>query len=1120
MEELIFQLKEYNISVAVVDGNLSLKIPKGLQVPEIVQNIKANKEALISFINAKNKAGTIPKAELRPFYPLSSIQSRMFFIHEMDKTSTVYNLPRYLQLEGALDVDKIEKSIQSIVNRHDILRTYFELTATKPIQKVVDFLTVKIEQLTVEETIEKTLANFIKPFDLNKLPLLRVGLVKLEDTKHILIIDMHHIISDGSSYNIIVEDFMMLYNDKALVPLTIQYKDFTVWQQSLEYKQDIEKQKAFWLQEFEEEIEILNLPAYSQRPLVKENKGETIAFGFNEAETKQLKTIAEDNKTTIYTLLLTNFYILLSKLTNQEDVIIGTTIAGRQHISLQKVVGMFVNTLPLRNYPKGELTYKQFLEQVKIKTRQAFKHQDFSYAELINELKVERDLSRNPIFDVLFNFNNFTNTTLEIPGLSLTPYNVSENQSMFDLALNGHEENGEIILQFKYDTAIYNSKTINTYIGYFKKLVKNTFKAQDSKLSELEIVSSEEHEHLLKSLDFRDINYPKDKTIHQLFEEQAAQFSEKIAIRFKNEAISYKTLNEKANQLARILREQGVKNNDIVVLFVERSLDVVVGMLAILKAGGAYLPIDVEYPKERQDYLLINSQAKFILTSKDTRINTSENSKVITINYSEMASYSSDNINNSNKLSDLAYIIYTSGTTGDPKGVQINHNNVVRLFKNEAFQFSFSSSDIWTLFHSHCFDFSVWEIYGALLFGGQLIIVPREETKDTFKFLKLLQEEKVTILNQTPSAFYNLIEASKQQNVTLLHLKYVIFGGEALTPIKLKDWAKLHPNAQLINMYGITETTVHVTYKEIKAEDLEKETSNIGKPIPTLSVYILNKNLRLVPKGTPGELFIAGEGISKGYLNNKTLTESKFITNPFDRLGKLYRTGDWARQLPNDDLEYLGRIDSQVKIRGYRIELGEIDGQLSKYEAISKSITLVKERDSGKQLVTYYIAERALDELQLKMHLSNRIPEYMIPTHFIHLDKIPLTPNGKLNKKALPEVEIIINTKTISPVNDTQKALTEIWSNVLSIEIEKIGVNTNFFDLGGDSINILILTNQINKKFDCNITITDIFGAPTIENIERFINNENTFIEQAKEAIDNAINEAEDTLNLLDGFID
>ncbi len=1119
MEELVFQLKEHNISVAVVDGNLSLKIPKGLQVPEIIEKIKANKEALISFINAKNNSGTIPKAEIKPFYPLSSIQNRLFFIHEMDKTATVYNLPRYLQLEGQLDIDKIEKSIQYIVNRHDILRTYFELAETQPIQKVAEHLTVKIEPLAIVDTVEKTLANFIKPFDLNKLPLLRVGLVKLEETKHILVIDMHHIISDGSSYNIIVEDFMTLYNDKVLSPLTLQYKDYAVWQQSLEYKQDIAKQKAFWLQEFEEEIEILNLPTHSQRPLVKENHGETITFQLNETETKQLKTIGEAEKTTIYTLLLTNFYILLSKLANQEDVIIGTTIAGRQHTSLQKIVGMFVNTLPLRNYPKGDITYKQFLEQVKLKTRQAFKHQDVSYAELINELNVERDLSRNPIFDVLFNFNNFTDTTLEIPGLSLNPYDVSENQSMFDLALNGHEEDGKILLQFKYDTAIYNSETINRFVTYFKRLVNNTFNNQDKKLAALEILSSEEQDHLLSVLDFKAVNYPKDKTIQQLFETQVTQCPEKIAIRFKDENISYKTLNKKANQLARLLRAQGVKNNDIVALFVERSLDVVVGMLAILKSGGAYLPIDVEYPVDRQNYLLTNSKAKFIVASEGAVINASEDSKIITIDYAEMANYDSENIDNSNTPSDLAYIIYTSGTTGNPKGVQINHNNVVRLFKNDAFQFSFSSRDVWTLFHSHCFDFSVWEIYGALLFGGQLIIVPRQEAKDTFSFLKLLQKEKVTVLNQTPSAFYNLIEASKQQGETLSHLKYVIFGGEALAPIKLKDWANSHPNAKLINMYGITETTVHVTYKDIKAEDLEKETSTIGKPIPTLSAYILNTNLKLVPKGTPGELFIAGEGLSKGYLHNEALTDTKFIVSPFNPEEKLYSTGDWARQLPNDDLEYLGRIDNQVKIRGYRIELGEIDGQLSKHEAISKSITLVKVQDSGKQLVSYYIAETAIDELLLKKHLSSRIPEYMIPTHFIHLDKIPLTSNGKLNKKALPEVEITTNTRAISPVNDTQKALTEIWSTVLNIDTEKIGVNTNFFDLGGDSINILILTSQINKKFNCDITITDIFGAPTIENIEHFINNENSFIEQAEEAIDDAINEAEDTLSLL-GFID
>lgn len=557
---------------------------------------------------------------------------------------------------------------------------------------------------------------------------------------------------------------------------------------------------------------------------------------------------------------------------------------------------------------------------------------------------------------------------------------------------------------------------------------------------------------------------------------------------FGEKKLSYTELNGRANQLARVLRGKGVKPDSIVGIMVERSPEMIVGILGILKAGGAYLPLDPEYPANRIKYMMENSGTSILLTQSGVGKETEF--KGVTLYLEDENLYTGEQINlgRLSRPKDLAYIIYTSGTTGKPKGAMIEHKNVVRLMFNDRMQFEFNEKDVWTMFHSFCFDFSVWEMYGALLYGGKLVIVPKLVAQDTEEYLKLLKREKVTVLNQTPTAFYNMVDKELRYNEKELGIRYVIFGGEALKPIMLKDWRKKYPQTKLINMYGITETTVHVTYKEITEYQIKLNISNIGKPIPTLTTYIMDKNMKLLPAGVAGELCVGGDGVGRGYLNNSELTEQKFVQNPYKAGERLYKSGDMARLLPDGDMEFLGRIDHQVKIRGFRIELGEIENQLLKHPRVKETVVVAKEdSQGGKYLCAYLAGEEELTTLELREHLSKDLPDYMIPSYFIQLERLPLNPNGKIDRKALPEPDGNINTGTeyIAPADEVEEKLAILWKEIL--KVDRIGVNDNFFELGGHSLKAVNLVSRVHKEFNVEIPLREVFKAPTIAGIAKYI---------------------------------
>lgn len=1036
----------------------------------------------------KNIYLSIEKVEEKEYYEASSAQKRMYMIQEFDITSTGYNIPSIMEVEGELDKKQLVNTIEKLIQRHETLRTSFELIDGKIYQNVREDVEFKLEYKEAKENeVESIVKKFIRSFDLRVAPLLRVGLIKVHSRKHILMFDMHHIISDGVSIDILINEFTKLYEEEELKELKIQYKDYSAWQNKLLKSEEMKKQEEYWVNKFSGEIPVLNMPTDYVRPIIQNFEGDRVRFNLDMELEKKLRELAKETGSTIYMVLLSGVNILFSKYSNQEDIIVGTPIAGRRHTDLDGIIGMFVNTLPMRNKPKPEKTYKEFLREVGENALQAYENQDYQFEELLDKLSIRRDVSRNPLFDVMFVMQSPDNKEISLKEISFKPYIHGNSISKFDITIIGIELEDEIYLEIEYSTKLFKKETIERIIKHLKNILKQIVSDININIGEIEILDEEEKFKLLDEFNDSFSDYPKNKTIHELFEEQVKKTPNNIAIAFKEKKITYRELNTKANQLAKHLRLQGVKSDTIVCLMLEKSIETIVGMLGILKAGGAYLSIDPTYPEDRINYIINDSKATILLTNYYLNNKGCFNDKKIFIDDETIYTGSGENLNNINVGSNLAYIIYTSGTTGNPKGVMIEHINVVSLMKNEKMQFEFYDSDIWTMFHSPCFDFSVWEIYGALLYGGKLVIIQQEIARDTEKFLEMLKTEGVTVLNQIPSAFYNLIQEEKNFEENRLNLRYVIFGGEALNPLLLREWKEKYPKTKLINMYGITETTVHVTYKELTDEDVNNNVSNIGKSIPTLTTYVMDKSLKLVPIGVVGELCVGGKGVARGYLNRPELTSERFIVNPYKQYEKIYKSGDLIKLLPNGDMEYIGRKDNQVKIRGFRIELGEIKSQILSHELVKDVVVIAKENSEGvKYLCAYIESKERVSTEELRSYLVKRIPEYMVPTYFINLDRIPITSNGKVDKYALPDPleNLELTEEYIAPTNEVQKKLIEVWEDVLGVN--KIGITHNFFALGGDSIKAIQILSRL-RKYGLKLEMKDVFQYATIYDLSRQI---------------------------------
>jgi tyrocidine synthetase-3 len=1022
----------------------------------------------------------ITVAEEKEYYPLSSMQKRLFILQQMDKTNTGYNMPAMVELEGTLDIRKVKKVFYQIIQRHESLRTAFEMIGGEPMQKISADVEFEIESPGA------VIQDFIRPFDLSKAPLLRVGLLEIENQNHLLMTDMHHIISDGISIGIFLKEFTALYGEEALPAIAIHYKDFSQWHNQLATASKIKKQEEYWLREFAEEIPVLNLPLDFPRPPVQSFAGCSIHFEVNPTDTARLHRLALKEETTLYMVLLALFNIMLSKVCYQDEIVVGTAAAGRKNAELQQTIGMFVNTLAIKNSLKNDKTFKQFLEEVKQKTLAALENQDYPFEDLVEQVDVTRDTSRNPLFDVMFVLENIDLPELELEGLKLKPYEFENRIAKFDLTMTAAETTGGLHVVLEYCMKLFKESTIERFFQYFSSILRSVLDNPGIKIGTIEIISGEDKRCIIEEFNNAFTEFPINKTIHELFAEQVEKTPEKIAVvgnKDKNH-ITYSVLNKKASQLAYLLREKGVGLGTIAAIKVERSIELIIGLLGILKAGGAYLPIDPDYPQERSEYMLKDSNAALLLTSEELS-NMGRGTK--------FCAPTTCNLHLS-----LAYIIYTSGTTGTPKGVLIRHRGFINLIQFHRKIFGEAPGSRVSQTASPGFDAMAFEVWPCLVSGASLYIANNEIRANPSRMKEWIIENGITISFQSTMMAEALLEEEWPERGAALRVLRA--AGDRLKKCPQRPYP-----FRFYNLYGPTEDTVWTTWTEVKTKN-ETDTEGyptIGKPIENHQVYILSAVLMLQPIGVAGELCIAGEGLAVGYLNNPELTSDKFISAPATssssnwglRLAacgcRLYKTGDLARWLPDGNIEFLGRTDDQVKIRGYRIEPQEIQAILIHHGDIDDAIVFPVNAPLGvineKHLCAYFIPKKELSDTELKQYLSNHLPDYMIPTYFMQIKKIPLTHNGKVDRKALPVPTIKIEGEYKAPRNEIEKKMVKIWSEILGIKTDTISINADFFQLGGHSLKATALVSRIQKEFNLDVPLIEIFKRNTIESLSEYI---------------------------------
>src|SRR5271166_3308315 len=914
IRELLSRLRSLDIKVWREGERLQCDAPEGRLTAELLQELSERKQEILVFLDDLRSDAelpeSIPRVSREAPLPLSFAQQRLWFLDQLEGGSTAYHIPEAFRLRGALNIGALKRSLDEIVRRHEALRTVFRKAEGGPIQIVLPELElfmpiIDLAGLPEAELIRQLAEAAYKPFDLARGPLLRAALYRLGEEEHLLFLNIHHIVSDGWSSGVLLGELSRLYaafvegRPSPLPEPAIQYADYAAWQRDWLKGETLERQLNYWKEQLADAPALLELPTDRPRPPVQTFRGGHVVFTISKETTEGLKAIGRRVGATPFMTLYAAFAILLSRWSGQEDLVIGSPIAGRRHPATEPLIGFFVNALALRGDLSGNPTFTELLTRVKPMTLEAYAHQDLPFEQLVDALQPERSLSRTPLFQAVLVLQNTPLEAMELGGLEAAPVECGYKIAKFDLTLGFEETEEGLRGGFEYNADLFDASTIRRMEDHFRTLLEGIVADPDRKIVDLPLLTAAERQRILVEWNDTQTDYPSDKCIHQLFEEQVERAPDAAAAVFEEERLTYRELNTRANRLARHLRTLGVGPEVVVGICVERSLEMIVGLLGILKAGGAYVPLDPEYPQERLTFMVEDARVPVVLVHDQTRGRLpASTARIVCLDadWEAIDKGPSHNPPVETTPESAAYIIYTSGSTGRPKGVVIPHHNVVRLFLSTEAALRFDHNDVWTLFHSYAFDFSVWEIGGALCYGGRLVIVPYMTSRSPDLFYRLLCDEGVTVLNQTPSAFQQLIrhEAQAGQDERL-RLRLVIFGGEALNLRSLKPWFDRHGETpQLVNMYGITETTVHVTLLRLTAEDLERTVSVIGRPLADLQAYILDRYGQPVPVGVSGELHIGGAGLARSYLNRPELTAEKFIANPFRDApeARLYKTGD------------------------------------------------------------------------------------------------------------------------------------------------------------------------------------------------------------------------------------
>ena len=1034
--------------------------------------------------------------------PLSFAQQRLWFLDQMSPGNTSYNTHLSVRLKGPLNVEALERALNEMVRRHEILRTSFPTVDGEPRQfiasdAVLELPLVDLSRLPLDERETEARRRAHEAarhvFDLARGPLLRAGLLRLDEQDHVLLMTMHHIINDGWSNGILISEVALLYQAgrtgaaPTLPELPLQYADFAYWQRQWLQGEALIKQLDYWKQSLGDSFPVLNLPTDRPRPAVQTNRGAKQSIVLPEALSGQLKAFSRREGATVFMTLLAAFQTLLYRYTEQKEMLIGTPIANRMRVELEGLIGLFVNTLVVRADLSGDPSFRQLLGRVKEVVLGAYAHQDLPFEQLVQAVQPQRDLSRTPLFQVMFDLQHAPSPDLEAAELTLEPWkNVGETIAKFDLTLWITEEPRYLRAALEYNTDLFDRETIERMLGHFQHLLEAVTSDADQRISRLPLLTGAEQQQVLEEWNATRKAYPHDKCIHQLFEAQAAHTPDAVAVRFGAELLTYRELNERANQLANYLRELGVGPEMRVGICLERSLDMIIGLLGILKAGGTYVPLDPQYPIERLAFMLEDSNIIILLTDENLeQALPVSHAHVVCLDalQDETSNYSAENPPNLSYPDNLAYVMFTSGSTGKPKGIAVTHRNVVRLVKQNDYA-RFNPEETFLQFAPISFDASTFEIWGSLLNGARLVVFPREAS--LAELGQIVREQHVTVLWLTAGLFHQIVENGLDD---FTQLRQLLAGGDALSAHHFRKAVQELDGCRLTNGYGPTEGTTFTCCYSADGTSTIPGNVPIGQPIANTQVYILDAYLQPTPAGVAGELYIGGDGLARGYLNQPGLTAERFIPHPFGaEVGaRLYKTGDLARYLKDGQIEFLGRSDQQVKVRGFRIELGEIEVVLSGHQAVREAVVVVREdRAEDKRLTAYVVAQagQTVEVGTLRSYVQEKLPEYMVPASFVLLDEVPMTPNGKVDRRALPAPERVrqeSENNLPGPRDAVEVQLTHIWEEVLNVK--PVGLHDNFFDLGGHSLLAVALMTRIETVFGVKLPLAGLFQGGTVESL-------------------------------------
>jgi amino acid adenylation domain-containing protein len=1088
--DFLSHLRSLDIRIELQGERLSCTAPKGVLTPELTLELKSRKPEIIEFLRDRRNANTPPPIERvrrDGYFAPSTGQKRLWFLGQFDPDSAAYNIVGCMRLSGSLNREALERSIREIVRRHEVLRTSIVSVEGVPMAVVreVDW-TLGMESLRdvapesqTDRLKELASAEARKPFDLSSAPLLRAILVDLGADEHALVISIHHIAADGWSLGVFGAEFAALYQNflkgeqSALPELPIQFADYAQWHQDHVESGIVHAEVAYWRRQLAPPVPPTDLPTDRPRPAAMTFNGTRMRQVIGAAVWESAKQFSLAENVTPFVTLLAAFKLLIQRYTGQHDVVVGSVSAGRTRRELEPLIGLFINNLVLRSNLEGNPTVRELVSRIRDTVLGAFSNEHVALDRLVEILQVPRALDRPPLFQLMFIFQNMAIPKMEFAGLKLEGVRFDAGWSRYDLTIEAGEGDGQLVLEWEYNTDLFDASSIERFQRHFGAILEQLVASADQRISEIEILSAHERRAVLDSAGGRPIDPLPAPSVHAWVEQEAAQHPDKVAVESGSSTLSYGELSARSNRLARWLQSLGVGPDQLVGLCVERSADMLVGLLGIMKAGGAYVPLDPQFPKDRLSFMLEDSGAKVLITESHLK-DLAAGAQVVCLDKEDWQQESSAAVESGVGPENLAYVIYTSGSTGKPKGVEITHRSVVNLLASMQREPGMKAGDRLLAVTTLSFDIAGLELYLPLVSGGQVVIAPRAVVGDGAALAELLEQSRANVMQATPVTWRLMLEAGWRGRAGMK----ILCGGEAL-PLELAH-RLLETGAEVWNLYGPTETTIWSTVQRMEAG---AETVAIGRPVANTQVYVLDENRQLAPAGVSGELYIGGQGVARGYWRRPELTGERFLEDPFWAGQRIYRTGDVARWRRDGTLECLGRVDHQVKVRGYRIELGEIESALEQIAGIRQAVAIVREDVPGDPRLVAYVVTRnraIADPRVLRETLQAQLPDYMVPTAFVTLDAFPLTPNKKVDRKALPAPDnnSAASAVYVPPSTESERRVAELWQGLLGKD--RIGVLDNFFDLGGHSLLAAQLQSRLKQRLGCEISLVELFQHPTV----------------------------------------